>query len=153
MLLPRLKRWLQSLLQKLFRKPSEINQKQQDARLEKEKTKTAATYRVENAENLPLDNNSFDIATIMFALHEIPIAARERITHEAHRILKPQGALVILDIDPTYKPPKSMLAGEPYIHEYRHNIDRQLAVFPGFSSLHRNVVVPGHVISWILTKS
>jgi ubiquinone/menaquinone biosynthesis C-methylase UbiE len=72
---------------------------------------------------------------------------------EAHRILKPQGTLVILDIDPTYTPSKSMLLGEPYIMGYRHNIDRQLAMLPGFSSVNRTVVIPGQVILWILTKS
>lgn len=115
--------------------------------------KVTATYRVVNSEHVPLPDHSFDLVTIMFAFHEIPIGARELITHEARRILKSKGILVILDIDPTYMPPKSMLAGEPYIQEYRHNIDRQLAVLPGFSSLNRNVVVPGHVISWTLTKS
>lgn len=87
-----------------------------------------------------------------YAFHEIPVGAREQITYEARRLLKPKGALVIVDIDPTYMPSKNMLLGEPYIQEYRHNIDRQLAVLSGFSDVYRRVVIPGHVISWTLTK-
>jgi len=45
-----------------------------------------------------------------------------------------------------------MLAGEPFVIEYQQNIDRQIAMFPGFSSALRRVVVPGHVNLWLLSK-
>jgi len=108
---------------------------------------------VVNSEAVPLPDQSFDLVTVMFAFHEIPVGARELITYEARRILKTNGIFVIVDIDPTYMPSKSMLMGEPYILEYRHNIDRQLAVLPGFNSMKRDVVIPNHVISWTLEKS
>ena len=147
-LLPRLAHWLQSLLRRIF------NRKQHQHKIDnyKDDGKSTATYLVGNSEHVLLPSQSFDLVTVMFAFHEIPIGARELITFEARRILKPEGTLVILDIDPTYNPSKSMLAGEPYIQEYRHNIDRQLAVLPGFSSVNRRVVIPGNVICWLLTK-
>jgi hypothetical protein len=35
-----------------------------------------------------------------------------------------------------------MLAGEPYVKEYQHNINQQLSTFPGFKAK-KKVVVPG----------
>lgn len=143
-LLPRFAHWLQSLLQRIIKRKKTPDLKEDNV---------AVTYRIGNAENVPLPSQSFDFVSIMYAFHEIPLGARELIMYEARRILKPKGTLVILDIDPTYAPSKSMLLGEPYILEYRHNIDRQLALLPGYSNVNRTAVIPGQVILWSLTKS
>lgn len=147
--LPRLKMLLQSIVLAVYHLLNLKGAKKQV----KDKVNSIATFKVANAERIPLADDSVDLATIFYAFHEIPVGAREKITYDARRILKSGGTLAILDIDPTYNPPKNMLLGEPYILEYRHNIDRQLAVLPGFSQLTRKTIIPGHVVLWILTKS
>mmetsp|Transcript_30209 Transcript_30209/g.62879 ORF Transcript_30209/g.62879 Transcript_30209/m.62879 type:complete len:354 (-) Transcript_30209:246-1307(-) len=116
------------------------------------KRKCEASYRVGNAENTKFPKNSFDLATVMYGFHEIPMDGRDNIISEARRLLRPGGHLAVLDICPTYQPSSHMLAGEPFVIEYQQNIDRQIAMFPGFSSALRRVVVPGHVNLWLLSK-
>mmetsp|Transcript_27542 Transcript_27542/g.46892 ORF Transcript_27542/g.46892 Transcript_27542/m.46892 type:complete len:336 (-) Transcript_27542:354-1361(-) len=111
---------------------------------------TQATYKLGNAENTELPKKSFELVTIMYGFHEVPKEGRAKIINEARRLLKKGGHLAVVDICPTYTPSPHMLAGEPFVKEYQQNIDRQLATFPGFSSLKRKVVVPGHVNLWIL---
>ncbi len=63
------------------------------------------TYVQANATHLPFDDASFDIASISFALHEMPASVREAVLHEMVRVAKPHGTLVIVD----YGLPKSFL--------------------------------------------
>mmetsp|Transcript_29905 Transcript_29905/g.72234 ORF Transcript_29905/g.72234 Transcript_29905/m.72234 type:complete len:341 (-) Transcript_29905:207-1229(-) len=109
-----------------------------------------ASYRLANAEHTKLPDLSFDLVTIMYGFHEVPMEGRSRIIAEAKRLLRQGGHLAILDICPTYKPSPPMLAGEPFVVEYQQNIDKQLANFPGFTFHKRKVVVPGHVNLWLL---
>jgi len=44
-----------------------------------------------------------------------------------------------------------MLAGEPYVLEYKKNIHEQLASLPGFTNYSYQTIVPGHVGLWLLT--
>lgn len=46
------------------------------------------------AENLPLDDASFDLATVALALHWLD---RDRFLRETHRVLRPSGWLVVYD--------------------------------------------------------
>lgn len=46
------------------------------------------------AENLPLDNSSFDLATVALALHWLD---RDAFLHEMRRVLRSSGWLVIYD--------------------------------------------------------
>lgn len=105
-----------------------------------------------NAERLKLPKESFDLVTVMYAFHEIPKSARYRILREARRLLKQGGALAIIDISPDYKPSATMLAGEPYVLEYKQNIQKQMSRFPGFDGSYFKSIVPGHVRMWLLTE-
>lgn len=116
-------------------------------------TSTQASYRIANAENTKLPNLSFDLVTIMYAFHEVPMEGRIRILNEARRLLRRGGHLAIVDICPTYKPAEAMLAGEPFVLEYQQNIDSQLASLNKFRFTKRKSVVPGHVNLWLLTAA
>ena len=75
---------------------------------------TAATFACGNAESTSFPGKSFDLVTIMYAFHEAPKAGRENMLREAHRLLGPGGTLAVIDIHSDFKPPQSMLLGEPY---------------------------------------
>jgi len=105
-----------------------------------------------NAEKTPFPNQSFDLVTLMYGLHEIPTYGRQNILQEANRILVHGGHLAIVDIASDYKPTRSMLAGEPYLEEYQQNIHRELATASGFFGLECKVLVPGHVCLWLLRR-
>lgn len=86
-----------------------------------------------------------------YGFHEIPRLARSRVASEAHRILQSGGKLAIVDISVDYNPSPAMLAGEPYVLEYKKNIHEQLASLPGFTNFSYQTIVPGHVGLWLLT--
>ena len=67
-----------------------------------------ASYRIANAENTKLPKLSFDLVTIMYGFHEVPMAGRAKIINEARRLLRKGGHLVIVDICPTYEPSPHM---------------------------------------------
>lgn len=50
-----------------------------------------------NAENLPFENESFDIVTSVYLFHELPGNIREKVLSEMYRVLKKGGLLVIED--------------------------------------------------------
>lgn len=53
-----------------------------------------------NAEDTGLPSNSYDMVTLNFLLHELPLEATRNVLSEALRLLKPGGALAVLDVDP-----------------------------------------------------
>jgi ubiquinone/menaquinone biosynthesis C-methylase UbiE len=106
-----------------------------------------------SAENTELPNLSFDLVTIMYGFHEVPMVGRVKILNEARRLLRRGGHLAIVDICPTYTPAAAMLAGEPFVLEYQQNIESQLANLKGFRLSKRKSVVPGHVFLWLLTAA
>jgi ubiquinone/menaquinone biosynthesis C-methylase UbiE len=55
----------------------------------------------------------------MYAFHEVPREGRDRMIREARRILEPGGTLAIVDIHTDFKPPPSMLLGEPYGKQHK----------------------------------
>lgn len=57
-------------------------------------------YLHANVENVPIPDNSFDLITCQFLLHEVPYWKQINILKEAHRLLKPEGTLAILDLNP-----------------------------------------------------
>ena len=64
-----------------------------------------AKFEVADATNLPFDDNSFDISSISFALHEMPLSIREDLLKEMVRVTKPQGIIVVAD----YNLPKNKI--------------------------------------------
>ena len=99
-----------------------------------------------NAEQIPLRNGSFDLITCNFLLHEVPYEPCMNIIKEAYRLLKPNGILAIVDLDPEYL--KNQLTvnrfhrwafevTEPHIYEYyQHDMSIDLAD-SGFSDIEK----------------
>ncbi|MBP0011278.1 class I SAM-dependent methyltransferase [Roseofilum sp. Belize Diploria] len=56
------------------------------------------------AENMPLENESFDLVHTSAALHEMSPEQLEEILREAYRVLKPEGVLAIADFHPPTNP-------------------------------------------------
>lgn len=52
---------------------------------------------VANAEAIPTPDNSYDAATSIFMLHELPPRVRRTVIGEAARVLKPGGRLILMD--------------------------------------------------------
>ena len=85
--------------------------------------------------------NQFDVVTCMFATHEMPRNARMKVLANAKRIAKKK--VIFVDIDPNYTPSETMLSGEPYVLEYKRNIDIDF-----FSAYKREVLVKDHAVKW-----
>ena len=79
------------------------------ARKDKRKTSNVSFQRAD-ACYLPFKDNSFDYASISFALHEKERAARDKIISEMKRVVRKGGALIFLDFQVPL--PKKML---PYL--------------------------------------
>ncbi|MBD2778492.1 class I SAM-dependent methyltransferase [Iningainema tapete] len=92
------------------------------------------------AESTGLPNASFDLISIFLMCHELPQSATKAIFTEARRLLRPQGYLAIMDMNPqseVYKkmPPyiKTLLKStEPYFDEYFSLDIEQAIVGAGF---------------------
>jgi ubiquinone/menaquinone biosynthesis C-methylase UbiE len=48
-----------------------------------------------NAEEMPYEDDSFDVVTSTYLLHELPCNARTRVLREMYRVLRPSGIVVI----------------------------------------------------------
>jgi len=97
-------------------------------------------YLYGNAENFGNDKE-FDLATCMFAFHEMPEEGHNKIVRNLMRISK---KIVIVDISTNYKPSKAMLTGEPYISNYIDYIDLLLYNY-GFN---KRTYLDNHVDIW-----
>jgi len=54
-------------------------------------------FRVADATNLPFEDNYFDISSISLALHDMPLAIREKALKEMSRVTNPKGIITIFD--------------------------------------------------------
>lgn len=78
------------------------------------------------AEHTGLPNGSVDLISVQFVCHELPQAATRDVLAEAFRVLRPGGALVMVDQDPASSvlqrlpaPVATLLKStEPYIEQY-----------------------------------
>lgn len=81
---------------------------------------------VDNAEEMPLGDSTFDVVTSVFLFHELPRRARRRVVREMARVVKPGGLIVICDSAQFAESEalRPMLEGfphtyhEPYYREY-----------------------------------
>lgn len=63
-----------------------------------QKNVPSANYIEGFAQNLPFDNNYFDIIHTSVALHEMTTSELEQIFQEVYRVLKPQGIFTFIDL-------------------------------------------------------
>jgi SAM-dependent methyltransferase len=98
-------------------------------------------FTIGNAENYGKPKQ-FNTTTIMFAFHEMPNYAHNKIIKNAKRITTDY--ILIIDISPNYKPSKIMLTGEPYLLNYKSTISDILKNH-NFSYVE---YIPNHVGFW-----
>ena len=55
------------------------------------------SFQIADAKSLPFKDNSFDYASISFALHEKERTARDKIISEMKRVVKKEGNLIFID--------------------------------------------------------
>ena len=89
-----------------------------------------------------------DEVHIAFLLHEQPRSRRLRILKNAMRLCRDR--VVVMDIDPKYKPSATMRSGEPYLACYLANIESDIASIG--APVDRRQSVDGHVVVWELHK-
>ena len=69
------------------------------AALRNEERKLDINYIHANAEDIPRSDNYYDLVTCNFIFHELPYDASVNILKEINRVLKPNGILMITDLD------------------------------------------------------
>ena len=116
-------------------------------------------YTYGNAETYGKDDE-FDVVSIMFAFHEMPTSAHEKIIRNAIRVARKK--VVVVDISKDYNPTKVMLSGEPYLLNYLENfedtIERTPFKYPLYyktrsklDGVNKTNLVKGHVDMWEYT--
>ncbi|WP_017715750.1 class I SAM-dependent methyltransferase [Kamptonema formosum] len=96
------------------------------ANLRSQERNADITWRHAPAESTGLPAASFDLVSIFLMCHELPQAATREIFREARRLLRPNGHIAIMDMNPKadayMKMPPYILtllkSTEPYIDEY-----------------------------------
>ena len=97
-----------------------------------------------NAETLPFEDHSVDLVSCQFLFHEIPLEPSLRILQEIYRVLKPNGTIAILDMDPfilqsIFHNSRARLWAftiiEPNIHDYYNNNMMNHLVKVGFQNI------------------
>eukprot|EP01036_Dinobryon_divergens_P031829 gene31829-41307_t len=58
------------------------------------------SFRLADIANTYIPDSSVDMVSLSLVLHELPAEVTQRVVAEAHRILKPGGALTIMEMDP-----------------------------------------------------
>lgn len=112
--------------------------------------KGATRFVQGNAESWGNDN-SCDIATIMYGFHEMPAAARRSILRNAMRIARKH--VLVVDICPSFTPTPMMLSGEPFVLDYLAHVDMDVLLScrrTTWTRAQRATVVCEHVVMWRL---
>jgi len=104
------------------------------------------------AEATGLATASYELITLQFVCHELPSSATAAVLSEAHRLLRPDGVLAMVDQDPESElirrlpaPIATLLKStEPYLEQY-FSLDMAAALqAAGFHSLRRVACDPRH---------
>jgi len=77
-------------------------------------------FQVADATNLPFEDNSFDVSSVSFALHDMPLTIREKALKEIVRVTSPSGTIVIVD----YALPKNRI-GRFFIYHFVRLYERE----------------------------
>lgn len=56
-----------------------------------------AKFQAADATSMPFENQSFDVVSISFALHDMPPTIREKVLKEIVRVTRPDGMIIIVD--------------------------------------------------------
>lgn len=111
-----------------------------------------AEWRHAAAEDTALQAGSLDLISLQFVCHELPQQATHAVLAEAARLLRPGGALVMVDQDPASSVLQKLPAAvatllkstEPYIEDY-FRLDMPLALeHAGFQHLQVSACDPRH---------
>ncbi|MAD20116.1 MAG: hypothetical protein CMJ52_07970 [Planctomycetaceae bacterium] len=116
-------------------------------------------YLYGNAERFGKDDE-FDVVSIMFAFHEMPTSAHQKIIRNAIRVARKK--VVVVDISKDYKPSRGMLAGEPYLLNYLDNFEKTIERTPfeyplyyktrnKLDGVNKTTLVENHVDMWEYT--
>ena len=86
-------------------------------------------FVAENAENILKSKHleffvNVDIVTCMFAFHEMPEYAHQKIINNSLHLASKE--VLIIDLSPEYKSSKFMRDGEPYLLEYQSTIEKTM---------------------------
>ncbi len=117
-------------------------------------------FQLADATNLPLENDSFDVVTISFAIHDMPASVQERVLKEMFRVVKPEGVFLIVD----YSLPRNRIArlliyqfvksyeGVYYVNFIKSNM-RQLIKHAGINRIQAFPCMLGAVSIWKGSKN
>ncbi len=117
-------------------------------------------YRYGNAERFGKDDE-FDTVSIMFAFHEMPTDAHEKIIRNAIRVARKK--VVIVDLSKDYEPTNAMLSGgEPYLLNYLKNFEKTVQRTPfhlplsyktrtKLDGVNKTNLIEGHIDMWEYT--
>jgi len=96
------------------------------------------------------ESGSCDVATVMYAMHEMPGGARRRVIQNALRLARQ--SVLIVDIWPGFEPSPMMLSGEPYVLDFLQNIDSDVSAAIEVDGrrwrLQKSDLVEEHVTMW-----
>lgn len=97
-----------------------------------------------NPHDYQMDDKEFDLATVMYVLHEAPKEAR---AHMLKRLARKAKVVAMIDISPDYNPSTAMLFGEPYLLDYQKNINKDFK--RAFKHSMTHCLIPRHAHIWI----
>lgn len=105
-------------------------------------------------EDIEYDDEHFDMVSMCLVCHEVPQEATKRIFKEAYRVLRPGGALCIMEMDPTAPAFQKVMSNpipyvvfkstEPYLLEYCNLDMHEALIFAGFSRIAQMTNSPRH---------
>ena len=89
------------------------------ARRDAARTHSRAAFELGVVERLAFPDESFDVVLSSFMLHHLPADVKRAGLGEMHRVLKPGGRLVLVDIDPARPVARAMIALFKHVPDYR----------------------------------